>query len=82
MTAIERDAAAPAPKLELDAGPVGEGLGVDPREVAAMIDAGIISVLCERGTGEDQGLHRISFYYRRQRLRLLLDRGGRVLGRG
>ncbi|RZA31310.1 MAG: hypothetical protein EOP92_31855 [Lysobacteraceae bacterium] len=66
----------------MDAGPVGEGLGVDPREVAAMIDVGIISVLCERGTGEDEGLHRITFYYRGQRLRLLLDRGGRGLGRG
>ena len=80
MTASERGGS--APKLELDAGLVGPGLGVDPREVQALIDAGAISVLCERGTGEDEGLHRITFYYRGQRLRLLLDRGGRVLGRG
>jgi hypothetical protein len=36
-------------------------------------------VLCERGTGADEGLVRASFYIERRRVRLVVDRDGRIL---
>jgi hypothetical protein len=36
-------------------------------------------VLCERGTGEDEGLYRASFYIERRRARLVVDRDGRII---
>lgn len=82
MAAIERSGSVPVPTLELDAAQIGAALGVAPSQVQVLIDEGTISVLCERGTGEDLGLSRITFYYRRQRLRLLVDHTGRVLESG
>jgi hypothetical protein len=39
-------------------------------------------VLCERGTGEDAGLYRASFYHEGKRVRLVVDGDGNpVLGR-
>jgi hypothetical protein len=36
-------------------------------------------VLCERGTGADDGLYRASFYIERRRARLVVDADGRVV---
>jgi hypothetical protein len=35
-----------------------------------------ITVLCERGTGEDRGLYRASFYHDGKRVRLVVDADG------
>src|SRR3546814_17898193 len=39
-----------------------------------------ITVLCERGTGEDAGLYRASLYHAGRRLRLVVDRDGMPVG--
>lgn len=68
-------APAPAP-VEVDARLVAEGLGLDPAQVPAMVADRRIATLCERGTGEDAGLFRFTFYHRGQRFRLVTDADG------
>jgi len=41
---------------------------------------GKITVLCERGTDDDAGHYRASFYYGNQRARFIVDDTGRVVG--
>jgi hypothetical protein len=40
------------------------------------MDQGKIKTLCERGTGEDEGVFRISFYHNAARVRLVVDPQG------
>lgn len=71
---------APAPGLvEVDARLIAEGLGLAPEQVPAMVADRRIATLCERGTGEDAGTYRFTFYYGKARLRLLTDATGRIL---
>jgi uncharacterized protein DUF6522 len=64
--------------MEIDARVIGAGLGLESRQVQALMQAEGISLLCERGTGEDQGCHRITFYYSGRRFRILIDTAGRI----
>lgn len=73
--AIAADAAARA-IVEVDAGLVAQGLGLDSSQVPAMVADRRIATLCERGTGEDAGVYRFTFYYGRQRFRLMTDGAG------
>lgn len=43
------------------------------------MDAEKITVLCERGTGEDEGTWRVSFYHAGHRARFVVDAQGRIL---
>ena len=43
------------------------------------MDAGKITLLCERGTGEDEGTWRVSFYHDGRRARFVVDAQGRIL---
>lgn len=74
-------APAPAP-VEVDARLVAEGLGLDPAQVPAMVADRRIATLCERGTGEDAGLFRFTFYHRGRRVRLVTDADGEPLPAG
>ncbi len=65
--------------IEIDARIVAEGLGIAPEDVEPGRLAGTITTLCERGTGEDAGLVRVTFYLGKRRLRLLVDAHGTVL---
>ena len=67
-----------AREMEIDAGIVAAGLGIDPVQLQALMQAGKISVLCERGVGEDQGRHRVTYYQGERRFRVLIDRSGRI----
>ncbi|MEO6519216.1 MAG: DUF6522 family protein [Pseudoxanthomonas sp.] len=64
--------------MEIDARVIGAGLGLEPAQVQDLMQAEKISLLCERGTGEDQGCSRVTFYYARRRFRILIDRAGRI----
>ena len=64
------------PPVEVDARLVADGLGLDPAQVPAMVADRRIATLCERGTGEDAGLFRFTFYFRGQRFRLVTDADG------
>lgn len=74
-------AAAPhdAGMIEIDARIIAEGLGIAPEDVEPARHAGTVTTLCERGTDEDAGLVRVTFYFGKRRLRLLVDAHGTVL---
>ena len=67
------------PHLEIDGAIVAAAIGLDVDEFRRLMADGKVSVLCERGTGEDAGLYRASFYYQGRRARFVVDAGGRIV---
>ncbi|MEN1940726.1 DUF6522 family protein [Luteimonas sp. MJ174] len=65
------------PDIEVDGALVAQGLGLDVVRFRELMAIRKISVLCERGTGEDAGLYRASFYHQGRRVRLVVDAEGR-----
>lgn len=68
-----------APPLEIDAAIVARGMGLDVVAFRKLMDDGKIATLCERGTGEDAGTWRASFYYAGKRARFVIDAQGNLL---
>jgi hypothetical protein len=68
------------PDIEVDGALVARELGLEVEEFRGLMARGKVSVLCERGTGEDAGLYRASFYHQGRRLRLVVDAEGRLVG--
>ncbi|GGK03978.1 DUF6522 family protein [Luteimonas terricola] len=64
------------PDIEIDGDLVARGLGLDVERFRELMALRKISVLCERGTGEDAGLYRASFYHEGRRMRLVVDAEG------
>lgn len=64
-----------APSIAIDAARVAHGLGLD---VAAFRQL-MAERMCERGTGDDTGRWRATFYLGERRLRLVVDAEGNVL---
>lgn len=67
------------PEIEIEGEVVARALGLDPAGFRALMEQRKIGVLCERGTGEDAGLYRASFYHQGRRARLVVDARGRVV---
>lgn len=67
------------PPIEVDGAAVARALNLDVAAFRQLMDAGKITVLCERGTGEDEGTWRVSFYHDGRRARFVLDAQGRIL---
>ena len=65
--------------LDIDGALVAREIGLEVAEFRRLMDEGKVAVLCERGTGEDTGRYRASFYYAGKRARFILDETGRVL---
>ena len=65
--------------IEIDGAVVARSLGLDVEAFRQLMADRKITVLCERGTGEDAGLYRASFYYGDRRVRLVVDKEGRVV---
>ena len=73
---------APAPGLvEVDARPMPSAMSLAPDQVPAMVGDRRIATLCERGTGEDAGLFRFTFYFGTQRFRLVTDSSGQPVAK-
>ena len=70
----------PERAVEIDGALVARGLGLDVEAFRKLMDARQLTVLCERGTGEDAGLYRASFYHEGRRVRLVVDAEGRPRG--
>ena len=70
------------PKLaiEIDAAPVARALGLEEAAFLRLLEQRKITQLCERGTGEDEGLYRASFYHRGRRARVVVDAQGQRIG--
>jgi hypothetical protein len=67
--------------LSIDATVIGRGLNVEPSLVQGQMREGKITVLCERGVNEDTGCHRLTFFYRNRRFRLIVDEEGNAVQR-
>jgi hypothetical protein len=63
--------------IEIDGTLVARELGLEPAAFKRLMDSHKITVLCERGTGEDAGLYRASYYYQGSRARLVIDASGK-----
>ena len=72
---------AAAPEIAIDGTLVARALGLDVAVFRRLMDDRKIAVLCERGTGEDAGLYRASFYHAGRRVRLVVDAAGRIVER-
>lgn len=71
---------AAAPEIIVDGARVAEALGLTTAAFRQLMEDRKIAVLCERGTGEDAGLFRATFYHEGQRARLVVDGEGRIVG--
>lgn len=63
----------PPQAREIDASLVAQALALDVAEFRTLMDREKISVLCERGTGEDEGRMRLTYYHAGRRARFLFD---------
>lgn len=67
--------------MEVDGALVAQQLGLSAAEFRSLMRNKRIAVLCERGTDEDSGLYRATFYFGERRARLIVDAHGRPAGR-
>lgn len=65
----------------IDAALLGELLALPAAGVQALLRSRQITSVCERGEGEHQGQHRLTFFYKGRRARLDVDQSGRILKR-
>ncbi len=65
----------------IDAALISELLDVPAAEVPALMRSRTITCICERGIDVDQGMFRLSLFYRERRARLRVDAMGRVVQR-
>jgi hypothetical protein len=68
-------------EIVVDARLIGEMLGVPAGDVPQLLRTRSITSVCERGVDADEGLLRLSFFYRSRRARLSVDLQGRILRR-
>lgn len=67
----------PSNDIEIDGEFVAHGLGLTISRFQQLMEQRKITMLCERGTDEDAGLYRASFYHEGKRVRLVVDGSGR-----
>jgi hypothetical protein len=65
--------------VEIDGSLVALALDLEVAAFRQLMDNQKIDVLCERGTGEDAGTWRASFYYAGKRARFVIDAQGNLL---
>lgn len=71
----------PHPMIEVDAHLVARALALPMAQFQALMRAGRIRTLSERGVATDAGLYRLSFYYGKLRFRCVTDATGRIVRR-
>lgn len=67
------------PMIEVDAHLVARALALSTTEFQALMRSGKIRTLSERGVAADEGLYRLSFYYRKLRFRCVTDATGKIV---
>lgn len=67
--------------VQIDATIVAEAFGIAPEQLMDLMRQGKVTSLSERGTGEDAGSHRLTFFHGSRRLRIVANEGGDVLQR-
>ena len=77
---IPLDLINPAFEIAIDAAPIAAALGLEQDVFLRLLEQRKIDRLCERGTGEDAGLYRATFYHGARRARVVVDRRGHFAG--
>jgi len=67
--------------VAIDATLIAQGLAIDPSLVQERMREGKITSLCERGTAEDEGRWRLTFFSESRLFRLVVDSRGAVIQR-
>ena len=67
--------------VQVDASVIAEGLGLALPLFRQQMQAGKITSLSERGTGADLGRHRLTFFSKHRRFRLVIDDSGAIIQR-
>ncbi|AWM86568.1 DUF6522 family protein [Microvirga sp. 17 mud 1-3] len=67
--------------VQVDASLLAEQFDLEPSSVIDLLRRGEITSRYERGTGEDEGRHRLTFFHGSRRLRLIVDGTGQILRR-
>lgn len=77
MPRARHSGAMPNPSIEIEGAMVARELGLEVDEFRRLMEIRKIKVLCERGTGDDAGQWRATFYHEDRRARFVVDRFGR-----
>ena len=67
--------------VQIDAAIVAEGLGIALPLLREGMRAGTITSLSERGIDADLGRHRLTFFSRHRRFRVVVDASGAIIQR-
>ena len=67
--------------IEVEASVIADGLGLALPQFRKQMQAGEITSLSERGTDADSGRHRLTFFTKHRRFRLVVDESGTILQR-
>lgn len=67
--------------IEVDASVIAEGLDLSLPQLQRQMRAGRVTSRSERGTGEDAGRHRLSFFSEHRRFRVIVDERGAIIQR-
>ena len=65
--------------IEIEGAVVARALGLEVDAFRQLMTDRKITMLCERGTGPDNGRYRATFYHGNRRVRVVVDEDGRVL---
>ncbi len=65
--------------FDVEAVLIGNGLGIEPCAVPALMRAGEIRSIFERGEGSDSGRYRLAFFHAGKRFRITIDAAGAIL---
>jgi uncharacterized protein DUF6522 len=67
--------------IEIEASVIAEGLDLSLPQLRQQMRAGRITSFSERGTGEDLGRHRLTFFSEHRRFRVVVDERGTIIRR-
>jgi hypothetical protein len=67
--------------IEVEASVIADGLGLALPQFRKQMQAGKITGISERGIDEDRGRHRLTFFTKHRRFRLVVDESGTFLQR-
>lgn len=68
-----------AVSIDIDGTLVARKLGLETEAFRRLMEDRKVSVLCERGIGEDAGLYRATFYFQDRRFRAVVASSGRIV---
>lgn len=76
---LTQEGSGPLAGVEIDGALVAHGLGLATDAFRQLMEDRKVSVLCERGVGEDAGRYRATFYFQDRRFRAVIESSGRVV---